>query len=177
MPRHSPLRPHGPPSAMSRVLCALALAVAVVIAPGALRAQEAASPWFTTEQGRVRLIAASPSVGTDEQVWLGLQFQLAPHWKIYWRAPGDAGYPPHLDWVGSTNLASAEILWPAPERFSVLGLETVGYTGAVVLPITARLGNAGAPLHLQAHLEYLTCSEICVPYETNLALDLPVSAS
>src|SRR5215468_9862585 len=154
MPRHSPLRPHGPPSAMSRVLCALALAVAVVIAPGALRAQEAASPWFTTEQGRVRLIAASPSVGTDEQVWLGLQFELAPHWKIYWRSPGDAGYPPHLDWAGAQNLAGVAVAWPAPERFTVLGFETMGYENAVVLPITARLTKPGEPLHLRAALQY-----------------------
>jgi len=158
---------------MSRVLCALALAVAVVIAPGALRAQEAASPWFTTEQGRVRLIAASPSVGTDEQVWLGLQFELAPHWKIYWRSPGDAGYPPHLDWAGAQNLAGAAIAWPAPKRFPVLGLETMGYEDAVVLPISARLARPGEPLRLRAALQYLTCEIVCIPYETTLALDLP----
>src|SRR5579864_8589025 len=124
MPRRSPLRSHGRPSVMGLILRALALAVVLLIAPGALRAEEAASPWFTTEQGRVRLIAANPSVGTDEFVWLGLQFELAPHWKVYWRSPGDAGYPPRLDWTGSSNLAGATMSWPAPQRFSVLGLDT-----------------------------------------------------
>lgn len=153
------------------VLMALAL-----LAPGLARAN-AASPWFETEQGKVRLIAAEPSLGDSQRVMLGLEFQLAPHWKIYWRSPGDAGYPPHLDWAGSENLADAAIAWPAPERFSVLGLETVGYSGAVVLPITARTLRAGAALRLRAQLDYLTCSEICIPYKTNLALDLPPTGS
>ena len=55
----------------------------------------------------------------------------------------------------------------------MLGLETVGYTDAVVLPITARPAQPGQPLHLKAHLYYLTCTEICVPHDTDLALDLP----
>ncbi|HUB96333.1 MAG TPA: protein-disulfide reductase DsbD domain-containing protein, partial [Stellaceae bacterium] len=106
---------------------------------------------------------------------LGLQFRLAPHWEIYWRSPGDAGYPPRLDWDGSQNLASAEIAWPAPTRFSVLGLETMGYEGDVVLPIHARVEHAGAPLNLSTTLDYLTCAEICVPYEAKLVLDLPAA--
>src|SRR5690348_17262349 len=111
MPRRSPLRVHGRPSAMALILRALAIAVVLVTAPGVLRAEEAASPWFTTEQGRVRLIAANPSVGTDASVWLGLQFELSPHWKVYWRSPGDAGYPPEIDWAGSQNLAGAAVAW------------------------------------------------------------------
>ncbi len=158
---------------MGLILRALALAVMLIAAPGALRAEEAASPWFNTEQGRVRLIAADPSVGTDQSVWLGLQFELAPHWKVYWRSPGDAGYPPELDWAGSQNLAGAAVAWPAPERFTVLGLETMGYQNAVVLPITARLATPGEPLRLRAALRYLTCEIVCIPYETTLALDLP----
>ena len=173
MHRRLPLRQPGRPSAMGPIVRALLLAVALLTASGALRAEEAASPWFTTEQGRVRLIAATPSVGTDASVWLGLQFELAPHWKVYWRSPGDAGYAPSLDWAGSRNLAGAAIAWPAPERFTVLGLETMGYETAVVLPITARLAKPGEPLKLRAALQYLTCEIVCVPYETTLALELP----
>ena len=174
--RFSP-RLRGRPSASALVLGALAMVLALVSAPGAPRAEEAASPWFTTEQGRVRLIAANPSVGSDQTVWLGLQFELQPHWKVYWRSPGDAGYPPQLDWAGSQNLAGAAVAWPAPERFTVLGLETMGYENAVVLPITARLAKPGEPLQLRAALRYLTCEIVCIPYETSLALDLPAGAA
>jgi suppressor for copper-sensitivity B len=154
-------------------LAALLLLVLAAFGWPARAAADAASPWYVTEQGRVRLIAATPDPGDAASVSLGLQFELAPHWKIYWRSPGDAGFPPQIDWAGSRNLGDTTIAWPAPERFSVQGLETAGYTGAVVLPITARITQPGQPLHLKAHLTYLTCTEICVPRETDLALDLP----
>src|SRR5690606_10712841 len=76
-------------------------------------------------------------------------------------------------WRGSTNVASVEIGWPAPERFSVLGLETVGYSDEVVLPLRATVSEPGAPVAVRARVPYLTCSAICVPYEAELALDLP----
>ncbi len=155
---------------------AAVLGIFMLAASSPAQAQDAASPWSSTDQGRVRLIAASPEVGNGGSVTLGLQFELQPHWKIYWRSPGDAGYPPRLDWSGSKNLASADIAWPAPQRFSVLGLETMGYTDAVVLPITAHLVERGKALSLAASLDYLTCSDICIPYETKLRLDLPAGS-
>ncbi|HVA35838.1 MAG TPA: protein-disulfide reductase DsbD domain-containing protein [Stellaceae bacterium] len=140
------------------------------------RAATASSPWFTTDQGEVRLIAARPALAGQETQTLGLEFRMAPHWHIYWRSPGDAGYPPHLDWTGSANLAHADVAWPAPQRFSVSGLETMGYTDAVVLPIAARVADPAKPLDLTLHLDYLTCSDICVPYQTVLHLALPAGA-
>src|SRR5579863_1851231 len=155
---------------------AAALALALLCLGSAAHADAGASDWFVTDQGRVRLVAATPSVGEGATVSLGLEFRLAPHWKIYWRSPGDAGYPPRLDWTGSSNLADAQIQWPAPRRFSIQGLETLGYTDTVILPITARLARPGEPLALHAALSYLTCAEICVPWDTVLTLALPVHA-
>ncbi len=151
----------------------LTLAAGLVLAAGPAGAAELASPWFVTDQGRVRLVSGQDSVGPSGAVPLGLEFELKPHWKIYWRSPGDAGYPPRIDWAGSQNLEKATFGWPAPERFAVLGLQTVGYEGHVVLPITAAATQPGLPLVLKAALSYLTCSEICVPYDTKLSLDLP----
>ena len=140
------------------------------------RAATASSPWFTTDQGQVRLIAARAALAGQETQTLGLEFRMAPHWHIYWRSPGDAGYPPRLDWTGSANLAHADVAWPAPQRFSVSGLETIGYTEAVVLPIAARVADPTKPLDLTLHLDYLTCSDICIPYRTVLRLALPAGA-
>ncbi|MGB8182838.1 MAG: protein-disulfide reductase DsbD domain-containing protein, partial [Stellaceae bacterium] len=119
------------------MFAALALLAAVSAIPA--RAAAGSSDWFTTDQGEVRLIAARASLAGQETQTLGLEFRMAPGWHIYWRSPGDAGYPPHLGWTGSANLAHADILWPAPQRFSVLGLETMGYSDAVVLPIAVRV--------------------------------------
>jgi suppressor for copper-sensitivity B len=156
--------------------CLAALALLVVGLGTATARAETSSPWFVTDQGKVRLIAATPSVGSGDTVSLGLEFLLAPGWKIYWRSPGDAGLPPTVDWAGSENLAGATLAWPAPRRFSAYGLETIGYEDSVVLPIAARLAEPGRMLSADAHLQYLTCKDICIPYEIELRLDLPATA-
>src|ERR1700744_4188660 len=108
--------------------------------------EPAASNWVTSEQGRIRLISANSATGDSGSVQLGLEFELQPDWKIYWRSPGDAGYPPSVDWKGSDNLAGTGISWPAPHRFSIPGLETMGYKDHVVLPIVARVNDPNQPL-------------------------------
>jgi suppressor for copper-sensitivity B len=157
---------------VSRLAAATVLALAW-LAPAWHQADAAASPWVETEQTALRLVSAAEAVGSAEAVLLGLHFRLKPGWKIYWRSPGDAGFPPRSDWAGSHNLASATIAWPMPERFSILGFETLGYTGEVVLPVRAALARAGEPLAVRARIDYLTCKEICIPYGADLGLDLP----
>ena len=149
------------------------LALVTAAQPGGRPARAAATPWLDHDHAQVRLLAESDSVGGGESVYLGLQFDLAPGWKIYWRDPGDAGFPPALDWQGSSNLASAELQWPVPRRFTLFDLQTFGYGGAVVLPILARLERAGEAVSLRAQLSYLVCSEICVPHDGQFAMDLP----
>ena len=46
-----------------------------------------------------------------------LEIRLAPGWKTYWRAPGEAGFPPQFDFSSSRNLENLEIIWPAPMLF------------------------------------------------------------
>ncbi len=136
-------------------------------------AQALGSDWLDHEQARVRLLATASLPETPEELRLGLQFDLQPGWKIYWRTPGEAGIPPQLDWSGSENLADPEILWPVPHRFTLFGLDTFGYDGEVVLPIHARIERPGEPVRLEADLRYLICSDICIPQEGALRLDLP----
>ena len=155
-------------SSIERVISgALCCVLAALCAPSALAA---ASSWFAHEHGAVRMIAGATA---GDKIDLGLQFRMKPGWKIYWRSPGDAGFPPQVNWAGSVNLASAEMSWPSPERFSVLGLETLGYRNEVVLPITVSPFESGKEIALKARVRFLTCSDICVPYETDLALVLP----
>ncbi len=131
-----------------------------------------ASPWIKTEQTALRLIAATETAGAAETLKLGLHFKLKPGWKIYWRSPGDAGFPPEADWSSSKNLKSAVMHWPAPERFSVLGLETLGYKKEVVFPMTMTRLDTAKPLHLSGAIRYLVCDEICIPYDADVALSV-----
>ena len=140
---------------------------------GVASARAAAGVWLDHEQARLRLVASSESVGDRDSLRLGVQFKLAPGWKIYWRSPGDAGFAPSLDWSASENLAEAELRWPVPHRFSLFGMETFGYSDEVILPVVVTPERPGQPLRLRASINYLICSEVCVPHDGELALDLP----
>ncbi|MFO1062030.1 MAG: protein-disulfide reductase DsbD family protein [Dongiaceae bacterium] len=157
-------------SPLARCLPLLLLAV---LAAGAARAEDPASPWERNEQAAVRLVSAVTAVGDAASLPAGLQLQLQPGWKTYWRSPGDAGFPVTIDWQGSRNLKAASIAWPAPHRFELFGLETFGYGGEVVLPIAVTPETPGAPVALRAAVDYLVCEKICVPRHAALALDLP----
>jgi suppressor for copper-sensitivity B len=160
------------PFARTGVAAACAFAWLLALFSGsAMAAPESA--WNRNDHAGIRLVAAATAAGTAETLRLGLHFQLAPGWKIYWRSPGDAGLPPRIDWTGSTNLAAAELRWPAPVRFELFGLDTFGYGGEVVLPIDLRPQRAGEPVSLSARVDYLVCEKICVPYEAQLSLALP----
>ena len=139
----------------------------------AFGAQAASSAWVETDNTALRIISQTDTTGDLESVTLGLHFKLKDHWKIYWRTPGDAGFPPSVEWNGSFNVKDAQIQWPLPERFSILGFETLGYTDEVVLPLTVQLSTPGDALALNAQISYLACAEICIPYDTKIAFSLP----
>jgi suppressor for copper-sensitivity B len=149
----------------------LLLIVGLVPSPVLAAGATAASAWAETDHGAVRLISASETVGGGG-VLLGLEFRLEDGWKVYWRSPGDAGYPPQLDWSRSNNLSAATMAWPLPSRFSIFDLQTVGYEGHVIFPIEAQVANIDRDLQLILSVNYLTCKDICIPYEATLALDL-----
>lgn len=130
------------------------------------------SDWKGIDKTQVRLISALTQVGDSNDILLGLHFKMQKGWKVYWRSPGDAGYPPEIDWTGSTNLASSEMRWPRPERFVVLGLETVGYKKEVVYPLSLKNVDPTQAMNLKAHVRFLTCADVCIPVEVDLALKL-----
>src|SRR5215475_4938728 len=151
--------------------------LALVLAAATGRAADpGASEWARTDQTAVRLVSAASAVGAADTLSTGLQFTLKPEWKTYWRSPGDAGLPVTVDWSGSSNLASADIAWPAPHRFSLNGLDTFGYEDEVVLPIRVHPAKPGEPVALRAKVNYLTCADICIPNEAQLSLDIPAGA-
>jgi len=102
-----------------------------------------------------------------------LRLELAPGWKTYWRAPGEAGIPPRLDWRGSRNVDAVEILWPTPEQTITNGMRTIGYAQDVVLPVRIWPARADAPVTLSADLEIGVCRDICMPVSLRVARDLP----
>ena len=102
----------------------------------------------------------------------GLQIDLAPGWKTYWRQPGDVGIPPQFNWAGSRNLESVQILWPAPKVTWDYGSRSVGYDTQVIFPIVVNPKSAKA-VQMQAQILLGVCEEICIPVEVNIHATLP----
>ncbi|MCP1166990.1 protein-disulfide reductase DsbD domain-containing protein [Limimaricola litoreus] len=103
----------------------------------------------------------------------GFRISLAPGWKTYWRAPGEAGIPPQVNWSGSTNLASAQMHWPVPEIFELGGFETYGYSEQVVLPVEIAPRRPGEAVRISGQLEIGVCHDVCVPVMLDFGVDLP----
>jgi suppressor for copper-sensitivity B len=154
---------------MKTLLALLASALFGAVAP-AIAAP--ASDWQRTREVDYRLVSSVEATGTLETIRMGVEFDLEPGWHIYWRSPGDAGFPPEIRFEGA-GVAGGDFRWPRPERFLLLDIETVGYEGRVILPLDIRVSEPGRPLAVDAALSFLICKEICIPADGRLALDLP----
>jgi DsbC/DsbD-like thiol-disulfide interchange protein len=163
------------PFPLRRIAGTLAAAWLVSVANNAVYAADA-SAWDRGSQSAVRLIAGMPlQTSADRILRAGIEMKLAPGWKTYWRHPGDSGVPPRFDFAGSENVKDIQVLWPAPVRFADGGGMSVGYVGAVVLPLRVLPANAQAPTTVRLKLDYAVCEKLCVPEEATLELMLDTS--
>ncbi len=94
---------------------------------------------------------------------LGLEVNLLPKWKIYWKNPGDAGLPPEISWKNASNVDSVSLLYPMPKRFIFFDIQTFGYENEVIFPLEIKLIDKEKKLSGFLDLNAQICSEICVP--------------
>jgi suppressor for copper-sensitivity B len=158
--------------------CALAatLLLAVIflaLGPCIARAESGAGNLVSTEQSAARLVSAVTGAGDLKTLPVGLDITMKSGWKTYWRSPGDAGFPPEIKFDGSENVASAKLNYPTPHRFELFGLQTFGYKDEVLYPLSVTPQRPGEAVKLRAHLRYLVCEQVCIPYDADLALDIP----
>jgi DsbC/DsbD-like thiol-disulfide interchange protein len=149
-----------------------AILMSLAAAPSA-SAQDA-SNWDGQTHSAARLIAGATSKNRDTAfLRAGIEIRLDPGWQTYWRDPGDSGSPPTFDFSASENVKSVNVLWPAPERFpDGAGGNSIGYRNHVILPLHVVPMDAAKQTALRLKLEYDVCSNICVPVESNLVLNL-----
>ena len=85
-------------------LIAQVVIILTLICPRLSLAEEGSSNWVNTDNTSVRLFVANlePKINS-KKLLVGLHFKLKDGWKIYWRSPGDAGYPPKLNWNQSIH--------------------------------------------------------------------------
>lgn len=119
------------------------------------------------------------SGGADKRV--GVLFDLAPGWHLYWRNPGDTGIAPTLG-VAADGFRVGPIAWPVPQIFldEADGLMTsYGYERRVLLSVALETtadsdANSPAADRVQANPEVLICRSECVPASFSLSSPLDV---
>jgi thiol:disulfide interchange protein DsbD len=102
----------------------------------------------------------------------GLYFKLEPGWHIYWKNPGDAGEPPHIQWTMPEGITAGPLEFPPPKRLPLGPLMDFGYEGEVLFPTVIHVA-ATVPLEtvtLYAHVDWLVCRERCIPGKAELSL-------
>jgi DsbC/DsbD-like thiol-disulfide interchange protein len=151
----------------------LALTVSLALAGASLAASPGESPWVKETYSKVRLVSGSVAGLSGDQMIAGVQIRLDPGWKTYWRMPGDSGVPPSFDWSGSKNLKSAEVLYPAPHRFTDASGTAIGYEDEVVFPVIVTPERAGEPVELKLSIDYGLCKTLCIPNQADLSIELP----
>jgi DsbC/DsbD-like thiol-disulfide interchange protein len=151
----------------------LALTMSLALAGASLAASPGESPWVKETYSKVRLVSGSVAGMSGDQMIAGVQIRLEPGWKTYWRMPGDSGVPPSFDWSGSKNLKSAEVLYPAPHRFTDASGTAIGYEDEVVFPVMVTPERAGEPVELKLNVDYGLCKTLCIPNQANLSIELP----
>lgn len=141
-----------------RVLLGGMVAAPVLLSAASARAT--ASAWSVGTHSRLRLVSTG-----DKTVPAAIEIVMIPGFKTYWRHPGDSGVPPVFDFSASENLASAEVLFPAPVRFpDGAGGFSYGYSGSGVLfPIKVIPVDPAKPVSLTLNANYAVCDKICVP--------------
>ncbi len=155
------------------LLSAAALGLTSAARPGRAADLSGVSDWSTSVHARVRLIdagPASPGQPDDGKRLAGIEVQLDSQYLTYWRSPGEAGVAPVAVFDGSTNVADATLLYPAPRRFEEDGTEAIGYKQGVVFPLVVTATDHGKPVTLALTLSFAVCERQCLPVEAKATL-------
>ncbi len=137
---------------------ALALAV-FLLSPSPGPAQEAEEKPLR----RVELLVLEADLSSKVKV--GLHFELAPDWYLYWVNPGDAGLAPHVRWQLPAGFTAGRLDFPTPQKFVHAGSVAYGYKGELFLrceitPPPSLL--SASPPALAAVVDWMACRESCV---------------
>ena len=130
-----------------------------------------------TDHVELELISEVQSIQPGKSFWIGVLFNLADDWHIYWQNPGDAGMAPKFRWILPSHFKVGKIQWPYPERSITVGIASFVYSHQVLLMAKVtppKQLTEGGQISLQVQVSWLECKDICLPGKAELQLRLPV---
>jgi thiol:disulfide interchange protein len=129
---------------------------------------------------KVEVVAEDTTILPGNSFWLALHFNLDPTWHIYWKNPGDSGAPISVLFDMPRGFTLDEIKWPTPHRFELEGFVGLGYEDEVTLLAKISTDKTIDSLQnapIKAIMQWVACSNECVPYSQTIVKDLKVSGS
>jgi thiol:disulfide interchange protein DsbD len=132
-----------------------------------------------TDNVKARLVSEVKAVGPGQAFWVALELNIRDGWHTYWRNPGDSGEATKLKWQLPAGFTAGDIVWTTPHRFEIAPLVNYGYAKHAMhlVQITAPKDlKTGTPVTLAAKASWLVCSDVCIPEDVDLQLQLPVGA-
>lgn len=155
----------------------LRMIFAALMALSLLSSAPAQAQDATAKHSAVRLYSPVLATGDLQKIPAALDITLEGNWKTYWRTPGDAGLAPTIATDGSSNIASVDLHYPAPHRFTIYDIDNFGYKHHVTLPIDIIPATAGAAVDAKLRVDLLVCDDICVPESHTVSLSLPAGTA
>ncbi len=123
------------------------------------------------------LVSETTSIQPGKDFTLLVQMKNDPHWHTYWRNGADAGLPTSIDWQLPAGITAGEIQWPFPEKIDTPPLVSYGYHNTYSFLITMQTDKslpAGKTITIGAKIDWLECSDVCIPGGVELSVALPV---
>jgi hypothetical protein len=130
--------------------------------------------WAEEKPWTMRLVHAP----ADQGEWLvALEVLMQPHWKTYWRVPGQGGVPPFLEAKGA-NVKSSQLLCPTPTRFLGSDGEAIGYMETAMLLLRIAAVDPAKPISADISSFLGVCKDICIPaqFSGQMSSTDPISA-
>ena len=90
--------------------------------------------------------------------------------------PATPGEPPSIKWTLPKGFTAGPLQFPPPQRLPLGPLMDYGYEDQVAFPITLTAPADAKPgkIHLDAHVSWLVCAQVCLPGKAHLGLDMNV---
>jgi thiol:disulfide interchange protein DsbD len=109
---------------------------------------------------------------------VGLYFKLDPGWHVYWKNPGDAGEPPHIQWTLPAGVTAGPMQFPAPKRLPLGPLMDFGYENEVLFPLKFDVAPTvkDSKATVNAKVDWLVCESRCIPGKAELSTTLQLFA-
>jgi DsbC/DsbD-like thiol-disulfide interchange protein len=128
-----------------------------------------------TAELRVSLISSCDTVAKNTTFSAGVFFDLKPDWHLYWINPGDTGLAPKILWRTPTHLVASEIQWPYPRSMELDGINNLGYSNQLLLPVTMQTKDFNEDqIDIAAEVSWLVCKDICIPGKAELKKKISV---